>query len=72
MFTTIPNLIHYTVNRMNWLWKRIIKRRHLHRVRFDQLKIGDIVRRKGAYWKVVMFNGPNKPILDKVEHPNGD
>ncbi len=46
-----------------------MKRRHLDRVRFDQLKIGDIVRLKGAYWKVVMFNGPNKPILDKVEHP---
>lgn len=54
---------------MNWLWKRNIKRRRLHRVRFDRLKIGDIVRLKGEYWKVVMFNGPNKPILDKVELP---
>ena len=43
---------------MNWLWKRIIKRRHLHRVRFDQLKIGDVVRLKGTRWKVVMFKGP--------------
>ena len=54
---------------INWLWKRIMKRRRLHRVRFDQLKIGDIVRLKGAYWKVLMFNGPNKPILGEVELP---
>jgi hypothetical protein len=60
---------HSRIEMMNWLWKRNKKRRHLDRVRFDRLKIGDIIRLKGEYWKVVMFSGPNKPILGKVERP---